>query len=310
MVFDDSGTVISDRRMVGDTVTVIALAERAEEVSAATAAEDLQLAFSDLAATLGPIDHEAASAAAAVAGAAATTAAAAAGPRAASPSYLDQIAEIAADLGAEPGRLRAACRTTGGRGRHRSGQGGAGRGGMAGAGAGGPLGRSCRIRPGHDCGHRCDGRAGGRGGRALPCRSDLRTTIRLVRIVDRAIVSTLPAVPRPVVRRVAGRYVAGETLDRAIEQVRRLNAAGEMATIDVLGEFCLRRCRGRGHSLGVPRGTRRRSPPAASTRTSRSSSRRSVWSSTATWRSRTSAGWCVPPPITAARCGSTWSTRG
>lgn len=58
-----------------------------------------------------------------------------------------------------------------------------------------------------------------------------------MRIVDRAIVSTLPAVPRPVVRRVAGRYVAGETLDRAIEQVRRLNAAGEMATIDVLGEF-------------------------------------------------------------------------
>ncbi len=58
-----------------------------------------------------------------------------------------------------------------------------------------------------------------------------------MRIVDRAIVSTLPAVPRPVVRRVAGRYVAGETLDRAVEQVRRLNDAGEMATIDVLGEF-------------------------------------------------------------------------
>ena len=140
-------------------------------------------------------------------------------------SYLDQIAAIAADLARERWTLRAACRTTGGRGRHRSGQGGAGRGGMAGAGAGGPLGRSCRIRPGHDCRHRCGGRAGGRGGRALPCRSDLRTTIRLVRIVDRAIVSTLPAVPRPVVRRVAGRYMAGETLDRAIEQVRRLNAA-------------------------------------------------------------------------------------
>lgn len=100
VVFDDSGKVISDRRTVGDTVTVIALAERAEEVSAATAAEDLQLAFSDLAATLGQLDPEAAAAAAAVADAAAQTGAAAAGPRAASPAYLDQIAQIAADLGA------------------------------------------------------------------------------------------------------------------------------------------------------------------------------------------------------------------
>lgn len=58
-----------------------------------------------------------------------------------------------------------------------------------------------------------------------------------MRIVDRAIVSTLPVVPRPVVRRVASRYVAGETLDQAVDQVRALNAAGELATIDVLGEF-------------------------------------------------------------------------
>ncbi len=100
VVFDDSGAVISDRRTVGDTVTVIALAERAEEVSAATAAEDLQLAFSDLAATLGSIDHDAAAAAAAVAGTAARTAATASGPRAASPAYLDQIAQVAGDLGA------------------------------------------------------------------------------------------------------------------------------------------------------------------------------------------------------------------
>ncbi len=58
-----------------------------------------------------------------------------------------------------------------------------------------------------------------------------------MRIVDRAIVSTLPVVPRPVVRRVASRYVAGETLDQAVDQIRALNAAGELATIDVLGEF-------------------------------------------------------------------------
>ncbi len=154
VVFDNSGTVISDRRMVGDTVTVIALAERAEEVSAATAAEDLQLAFSDLATALGPLDHEAATAAAAVAVAAAETAAAAAGPRAASPAYLDRIAHVASRPRRDSRRVRAARRAAGRRGCHRSGHGGAGSGGLAGDGAGRPLGRSRRLRPGHDRGHR------------------------------------------------------------------------------------------------------------------------------------------------------------
>lgn len=50
------------------------------------------------------------------------------------------------------------------------------------------------------------------------------------------IVRTLPLVPRPVVRFVASRYVAGETLDDAVRAVRALNAEGCMATLDVLGE--------------------------------------------------------------------------
>ena len=50
------------------------------------------------------------------------------------------------------------------------------------------------------------------------------------------IVRTLPLVPRPIVRLVASRYVAGETLDDAIRAVRHLNAEGCMATLDVLGE--------------------------------------------------------------------------
>ena len=50
------------------------------------------------------------------------------------------------------------------------------------------------------------------------------------------IVRTLPLVPRPVVRMVASRYVAGEDLDDAIRAVRHLNAEGCMATLDVLGE--------------------------------------------------------------------------
>ena len=55
-------------------------------------------------------------------------------------------------------------------------------------------------------------------------------------IVDRALVRLLPAVPKPVVRRISERYIAGEELDDALRVVRRLNAEGKMATIDVLGE--------------------------------------------------------------------------
>jgi proline dehydrogenase len=55
-------------------------------------------------------------------------------------------------------------------------------------------------------------------------------------ILDRAIVRLLPAVPRPVVRKLSERYIAGPELKDARETVRRLNAEGKLATIDVLGE--------------------------------------------------------------------------
>ena len=55
-------------------------------------------------------------------------------------------------------------------------------------------------------------------------------------IFDRAIVRLLPAVPRPVVQKLSERYIAGPELKDARETVRRLNAEGKMATIDVLGE--------------------------------------------------------------------------
>ena len=55
-------------------------------------------------------------------------------------------------------------------------------------------------------------------------------------LLDRAIVRLLPAVPKPVVQRLSSRYIAGATLDDAIRVVRKLNAKGKMATIDVLGE--------------------------------------------------------------------------
>jgi len=57
-----------------------------------------------------------------------------------------------------------------------------------------------------------------------------------VALLDQAIVRLLPAVPKPVVRRLSSRYIAGPTLDDAIRVVQRLNAKGKLATVDVLGE--------------------------------------------------------------------------
>jgi len=57
-----------------------------------------------------------------------------------------------------------------------------------------------------------------------------------VALLDRSIVRVLPAVPRPIVRRISGRYIAGSGLPDAIRVVKDLNAQGKMATIDVLGE--------------------------------------------------------------------------
>jgi proline dehydrogenase len=54
--------------------------------------------------------------------------------------------------------------------------------------------------------------------------------------LNRTIVRLLPAVPRPIVRRLSARYIAGPSLDDAARVVRELNAVGKLATIDVLGE--------------------------------------------------------------------------
>jgi proline dehydrogenase len=55
-------------------------------------------------------------------------------------------------------------------------------------------------------------------------------------ILDRAIVRVLPAVPRPLVHKLAQRYIAGPTLEDACRVVKTANAQGKVATIDVLGE--------------------------------------------------------------------------
>jgi proline dehydrogenase len=65
---------------------------------------------------------------------------------------------------------------------------------------------------------------------------DWNTIATPVALLDRAIVRLLPAVPKPVVRRLSSRYIAGPSLDDAVRVVRRLNAKRKLATVDVLGE--------------------------------------------------------------------------
>lgn len=57
---------------------------------------------------------------------------------------------------------------------------------------------------------------------------------------DRLVVTTLPLVPRPLVGVFSRPYIAGSRLEDAIDTVRRLNAGGMMATVDVLGEHISR----------------------------------------------------------------------
>ncbi len=55
-------------------------------------------------------------------------------------------------------------------------------------------------------------------------------------LLDRAVVTLLPAVPKRIVRKISAPYIAGPTLDDARRVVTELNAAGRLATVDVLGE--------------------------------------------------------------------------
>ncbi len=55
-------------------------------------------------------------------------------------------------------------------------------------------------------------------------------------MINRAIVALLPLVPRSIVWRVSRRYIAGTTLQEALDCVKNLNASRMSATLDVLGE--------------------------------------------------------------------------
>lgn len=55
-------------------------------------------------------------------------------------------------------------------------------------------------------------------------------------MINRAIVALLPLVPRSLVWKVSRKYIAGTTLQEALDCVAHLNSAGMSATLDVLGE--------------------------------------------------------------------------
>jgi proline dehydrogenase len=55
-------------------------------------------------------------------------------------------------------------------------------------------------------------------------------------IMDKAIANSVPVIPRPIVKKISSRYIAGDTLGEAVLTIRDLNKEGCVATIDLLGE--------------------------------------------------------------------------
>jgi proline dehydrogenase len=55
-------------------------------------------------------------------------------------------------------------------------------------------------------------------------------------LFDTLVKYGMPFVPKPIVGRVARRYVAGDTLDDAVHTLKMINDEGAMGTVDVLGE--------------------------------------------------------------------------
>jgi proline dehydrogenase len=55
-------------------------------------------------------------------------------------------------------------------------------------------------------------------------------------LLNKFVVTAMPLIPKAIVGRVASRYIAGTTLNEGVQTVKRLNKAGMMCTIDLLGE--------------------------------------------------------------------------
>ena len=226
LAVDGEGNAVTDRSLVRDAVAMLALAERADEVSGAVAADQLEEAFATAATELGSAGLAAErDAADAVRRSLAALSAVAAGPRVATPAYLDRIAACAAELSgaldvfaahaerlppdqAEP--AAAAWRAM-----------------AAVARTGDPANLATSLTA---AGGAVDALVG-------DVLAGYAAELEVMHTFDRAVAASLPLVPRTLVRRFADRYMAGETLEDAVATVRRLNSQDTMATVDVLGEF-------------------------------------------------------------------------
>ena len=55
-------------------------------------------------------------------------------------------------------------------------------------------------------------------------------------LLERAVLSALPAIPRPLMRQLSARYIAGETIEEALDKLRGLQGRGYQGVLDILGE--------------------------------------------------------------------------
>lgn len=55
-------------------------------------------------------------------------------------------------------------------------------------------------------------------------------------VFERAVLSALPAIPRPLMRRLSARYIAGETIEEALAKLTQLQERGFPGVLDILGE--------------------------------------------------------------------------
>ena len=55
-------------------------------------------------------------------------------------------------------------------------------------------------------------------------------------LLHQLAVRTLPLIPRPIMRRLSARYIAGETLEEALAALRSLQERGFAGVLDILGE--------------------------------------------------------------------------
>ncbi len=60
-------------------------------------------------------------------------------------------------------------------------------------------------------------------------------------IINKILAWTLPLVPKFIVGFFSKRYIAGSTIEDAIDKIKEFNARGIMATVDILGEEILKK---------------------------------------------------------------------